>query len=816
MAAYGAQLKQGKSKEEAVQYLRDLFANVSVQDKSARESLQTFAAGKGDVLIAYENEAITAQQAGQPLEYVIPDQTILIENPIAVTKDAPEQAQAFVDFLRTPEAQKVFAEKGYRSILPDVARRGALPDAAHPVHDRRPRRLGRGHVRVLRPRGRDLRGHPTRTGGAHRMKARIVAVLAAALVLIPAASAQPARGTDTKLTLVAYSTPREAYAKLIPAFQKTAAGKDVSFSQSYGASGEQARAVINGLSADVIMLSLEPDMTELVEPGLVSKGWNRGFYKGMVTNSVVVFVVRDGNPKRIKTWNDLLKSGVEVITPNPFTSGGARWNVMAAYGAWRKNGKTHKQAVANLEKLFRHVTVQDKSARESLQTFVAGKGDVLLAYENEAALARKNGQPVQYVIPRSTILIENPIAVVNKTSHSREAYAFLNFLRDARGAGDLRGELLSARREERGPQVHAAVPARGRPSSRSTSSASAVGRRCSATSSTCAAGSSPRSSGRWVATLAADAGTVALPRPVDRSAALSANVARGLVTAYLGLIVVLPLAAVVWRSTREGGATFWDSITAPDAVAALKLTLLAALAVALVNAVVGTLIAWVLVRDSFRGQNLVNAVIDLPFALPTIVAGVTLLALYGPLSPVGVNAAYTRWAILLALLFVTLPFVVRTVQPVLLELDTEMEEAASSLGAGRLATFRRIVFPNLLPGILSGVALAFARAVGEFGSVVLISGNLPFKTQVSSVYIFGQIESDNVTGAAAVSVVLLAISFAVLLGIGGIRRLCDEARPMKYALRFVALGYLAAVLWGRWRSSSTARSSTASTRSGRR
>ena len=277
-----------------------------------------------------------------------------------------------------------------------------------------------------------------------------------------------------------------------------------------------------------------------------------------------------------------------------------------------------------------------------------------------------------------------------------------------------------------------------------------------------------------MATLAADAGTVALPRPVDRSAALSANVARGLVTAYLGLIVVLPLAAVVWRSTREGGVTFWDSITAPDAIASLKLTLLAALAVAVVNAVVGTLIAWVLVRDSFRGQNLVNAVIDLPFALPTIVAGVTLLALYGPLSPVGVNAAYTRWAVLLALLFVTLPFVVRTVQPVLLELDRDMEEAAASLGAGRLETFRRIVFPNLLPGILSGVALAFARAVGEFGSVVLISGNLPFKTQVSSVYIFGQIESDNVTGAAAVSVVLLVISFAVLLGIGGIRRLATR------------------------------------------
>jgi sulfate transport system substrate-binding protein len=258
---------------------------------------------------------------------------------------------------------------------------------------------------------------------------RIVAALLAALVLVPAASAQPARRTDTKLTLVAYSTPREAYAKLIPAFQKTAAGKDVSFSQSYGASGEQARAVQNGLGADVVMFSLEPDMTSLVQAGLVDKGWNKGFYKGMVTNSVVVFVVRDGNPEKIKTWNDLLKPGIEVITPNPFTSGGARWNVMAAYGAWRKNGKTHKQAVANLEKLLRHVSVQDKSARESLQTFVAGKGDVLLAYENEAALARKNGQPVQYVIPRSTILIENPVAVVNKTSHPREAYAFVSYLR---------------------------------------------------------------------------------------------------------------------------------------------------------------------------------------------------------------------------------------------------------------------------------------------------------------------------------------------------------------------------------------------------
>jgi len=186
--------------------------------------------------------------------------------------------------------------------------------------------------------------------------------------------------------------------------------------------------------------------------------------------------------------------------------------------------------------------------------------------------------------------------------------------------------------------------------------------------------------------------------------------------------------------------------------------------------VAGTLIAWVLVRDSFRGKSFVNALIDLPFALPTIVAGLTLLALYGPNGPLGINVAYTRAAVILALLFVTLPFVVRAVQPVLIELDREMEEAAASLGAGGLAIFRRIVLPNLMPAILAGGALAFARAVGEFGSVVLISGNIPFETEVASVHIFGRLESDDTTGAAAVSVVLLVLSLVVLLVIDSVRR----------------------------------------------
>jgi sulfate transport system permease protein len=211
-------------------------------------------------------------------------------------------------------------------------------------------------------------------------------------------------------------------------------------------------------------------------------------------------------------------------------------------------------------------------------------------------------------------------------------------------------------------------------------------------------------------------------------------------------------------------------ITNPEALAALKLTLAVAALAALANAVLGTITAWVLVRDDFRGKSLVNAIIDLPFALPTIVAGLLVLALYGPRSPVGIDVAFTRTAIWLSLLFVTLPFVVRTVQPVLLELDREMEDAARSLGAGELATFRRIVLPNILPGILSGVTMAFARAVGEIGALVLISGNIPYRTEVASVFIFLRIQSGDPHGAAAVATLLLAISFAVLLAVGGLRR----------------------------------------------
>ena len=242
-----------------------------------------------------------------------------------------------------------------------------------------------------------------------------------------------------------------------------------------------------------------------------------------------------------------------------------------------------------------------------------------------------------------------------------------------------------------------------------------------------------------------------------------AALGRGLVTAYLSIIVLIPIAALVAKSTGGGLDAFWTSLTSPLAIRALKLTLIASAIVVVINVITGTAIAWVLVRDNFPGKRIMNSVIDLPFALPTVVAGITLLALYGSDSPVGINVAFTRAGVVLALLFVTLPFVVRAVQPVLLELDREMEEAAASLGASPLTTFRRIILPNLRPAIMSGAALAFARAVGEFGSVVLISGNRPFDTQTAPVFVFKQIESDNPVGAASVSVVLLALSIAVLL-----------------------------------------------------
>ncbi len=238
-----------------------------------------------------------------------------------------------------------------------------------------------------------------------------------------------AGGSSTQLALVAYSTPKKAYDALTSAFQQTAQGKGVSFSQSFGASGAQSRAVASGQPADVVAFSTTPDITRLVKAGMVSKGWDANAAKGIVSDSVVVLVVRKGNPKHITGWDDLVKPGVDVVTPNPSTSGSARWNVLAAYGAQLKEGKTPAQALSYVKTLLtKNVSVQPSSASAALQTFTGGKGDVLLDYESDAIAAVKAGDPVQYFVPNQTILIQTPIAVTSNSSHSAQAQAFVNWL----------------------------------------------------------------------------------------------------------------------------------------------------------------------------------------------------------------------------------------------------------------------------------------------------------------------------------------------------------------------------------------------------
>ena len=253
----------------------------------------------------------------------------------------------------------------------------------------------------------------------------VLSMLAAALGLSACGSSS---SSSKHLTLVAYSTPQGAFEKLIPAFEATSEGKGVSFSQSYGPSGEQSRAVANGLHADIVNLSLEPDVEKLVKAGLVSPDWNKNATDGFVTDSVAVIIVRKGNPKHITGWNDLIKPGVGVLTPNPFTSGSARWNVMAAYGAQLKEGKTPAQAQEYLKALFHNVVSQDSSARDALQTFLSGRGDALIDYEDEAIADQKKGAPIEYVIPKDTILIQNPIAVVGTGASATEAQKFVNYL----------------------------------------------------------------------------------------------------------------------------------------------------------------------------------------------------------------------------------------------------------------------------------------------------------------------------------------------------------------------------------------------------
>jgi sulfate transport system substrate-binding protein len=262
-----------------------------------------------------------------------------------------------------------------------------------------------------------------------RRLASLTVTALVALVALAVAAAAGARPADTTLNLVAYSTPKTVMAKIVEAWSRTPDGNGVSFSQSYGASTDQARAVANGLRADLVFLSTPDDVNMLVDAKLVDPRWDRQSYEGIAADTVVVFAVREGNPKRIKGWNDLVRPGVQVLTPNPYSSGSAKWNVLAAYGAQRRLGKSDRQATAYVRRLFEHVVAQDTSGRNATNTFLSGKGDVLITYESEALASRAAGQDVQYVIPRQSLLIELPIAVLKGSQSKEKATQFARFTR---------------------------------------------------------------------------------------------------------------------------------------------------------------------------------------------------------------------------------------------------------------------------------------------------------------------------------------------------------------------------------------------------
>jgi len=263
-------------------------------------------------------------------------------------------------------------------------------------------------------------------------------LLAAGVLALTLAAGATAASRSTNLSVVGYSTPKAVMAKIVQAWQKTPDGGGVTFSQSYGASTDQARAVENGLKADVVFLSTGDDVNLLVDAGLVDSKWNHQSYNGIAADTVVVFAVRNGNPKHIKSWSDLIKPGVQVLTPSPFSSGSAKWNILAAYGAERRLGKTDKQATDYVQKLFSHVVSQDTSGRNATNTFLSGKGDVLITYESEAINSRLNGQDIQYVIPRQSMLIELPIAVLKASPNRDKANQFVRFIK-----GDVAQDLLA-------------------------------------------------------------------------------------------------------------------------------------------------------------------------------------------------------------------------------------------------------------------------------------------------------------------------------------------------------------------------------------
>ena len=555
------------------------------------------------------------------------------------------------------------------------------------------------------------------------MKRMALKSAAAALLLALACGGHAAAAQDSLLN-VSYDPTRELYHEVNRAFaglwqQQT--GHSVTVNTSHGGSGAQARAVLDGLQADVVTLALASDIDVLAARGLVAANWQSRLPEASTPyTSTVVFLVRSGNPKAIRDWPDLVRPGVGVITPNPKTSGGARWNYLAAYGwALRQPDATEATAAAYMRRLFAQVPVLDTGARGATNTFAQrGLGDVLLAWENEALLAREElgAGRLEIVYPSVTIRADPPVAVVDSVVDRRGsralAEAYLGFLYSPAG------QEIAARHHfrPRDPAVAAryarhlpgGADLRHRDVRRLGGGPGAAFRR----------GRAVRPGDRTGEfAIPAVNGWFVRPSPLPGFAP-----AFGVTLAWVALIVLIPLAALALRPWSLGIEGVLASLASPRALAALKLSFGASLAAAAISVPVGLLLAWVLVRGRFPGRKLADALIDLPFALPTAVAGIALTTLYAPngwigglLAPFGVRLAYAMPGIMVALVFAGLPYVVRTVQPVLMDLPAEVEEVAATLGARPIQVLARVVLPAIMPALLTGFGMAFARAVANTG-----------------------------------------------------------------------------------------------------
>ena len=497
----------------------------------------------------------------------------------------------------------------------------------------------------------------------------------------------------------------------------------------------------------------------------------------MVTRSLVVIAHRPGNPKKIADWSDLARPGVAVLYPDPKTSGGARWNINAIYGAGllSKSPDDPEAARALLASIQANVVNMDSSGRQSMATFSRGTGDAVVSYENEIILQGKvRGEAVPYVVPPATLQIEGPAAVVDASvdRHGNRALAeaFLAFMRSPKGQLILvdygfrpldRALDVDSRRPPLPPRLFTMKALGGWKGAKKVIYAPG--------------GRVGLDLHRSVEGRAREGGGAMRMRkpnasPIDL-------LVRGATLSYLGVMVVLPLFVLGVEAAKPGGSAFTKALVDPFAWHALKLTFATAGAMVVVNALMGTATAWVLVRYPFPGKGIVNALIDLPFAVPTVVTGLMLVVLYGPNSTLGVilgryglDVVYQKPGIVLALMFVTYPFVIRSVQPVLLEMDRAEEEAAATLGASGWTTFRRVTLPTLWPAIVTGTALSFSRALGEFGSVVMVAGNRPLETKTAPMFIFGEVESGRQHNAMVVSAVLLASSLGILVALNLLQR----------------------------------------------